>query len=85
LGKKDLFVYKHDVYGDEATNKDASNSNNTGTGNITWTTDLHGCGYPEAQEQPFDLSYKGSCTSPTYLWHSPSTLGPLTYPALTCQ
>jgi hypothetical protein len=50
----DGFVYRHEVFGDEATNKDASNLNLNGTGTITWTTDLHGCG-PEARENTYDF------------------------------
>jgi hypothetical protein len=50
----DNIVYRRDVFGDEATNKDHSNLNLTGTGNITWTTDLHGCGTPESHENRYD-------------------------------
>ena len=50
----DGFVYRHEVFGDEATNKDFANLNLTSTGSITWTTDLHGCG-PEARENTYDF------------------------------
>ena len=39
----DNFVYRRDVFGDEATNKDKANLSGSLSGNvITWTTDLHG-------------------------------------------
>lgn len=47
-------VYRFDTYGDEASNKDNSNLNFNGHGTITWDTDLHGCGVPEARETKFD-------------------------------
>ncbi len=47
-------VYRFDTYGDEATNKDNSNLNVKGHGTITWDTDLHACGVPEARETKFD-------------------------------
>lgn len=50
----DGFVYRHEVFGDEATNKDVANLNLDGTGTITWATDLHGCG-PEARENTYDF------------------------------
>jgi hypothetical protein len=50
----DNIVWRRDVFGDEATNKDNSNLNLSGTGSITWTTDLHGCGTPESHENKYD-------------------------------
>jgi hypothetical protein len=47
-------VWRRDVFGDEATNKDNSNLNLSGAGSITWSTDLHGCGTPEAHENKYD-------------------------------
>lgn len=54
----DNLVYRHDVFGDEATNKDKSNLNLNGTGSITWTTDLHACGTPESHENKYN---NGTC------------------------
>jgi hypothetical protein len=72
--KGDGFVYRHESFGDEATNKDASNlstsSKNTGT--ITWTTDLHGCG-PEARENTYDFK-TCSCDSAIA---TPKGIGPI--------
>jgi hypothetical protein len=49
-------IYRFDVFGDEATNKDNTNlSTRPGaTGSISWDTDLHACGVPEARETKFD-------------------------------
>lgn len=55
----DHIVYRRDVFGDEATNKDCSNLNLYGSGSITWTTDLHGCG-PETHESRYDYA-TGKC------------------------
>jgi hypothetical protein len=52
----DNIVWRRDVFGDEATNKDKSNSNQSGHGFIDWTTDLHGCGTPESHENKYDNS-----------------------------
>jgi hypothetical protein len=52
----DNIVWRRDVFGDEATNKDRSNLNQLGQGTITWTTDLHGCGTPETHENKYDNS-----------------------------
>ncbi len=71
----DAFVYRRDVFGDESTNKDHSNLNRNGNGTITWTTDLRGCGIPEAREQPFALHDAQSCGSG---WHTPTSIGPVT-------
>jgi len=72
----DGFVYKRDVFSDEATNKDFSNLNLKGNGTIGWTTDLHGCGIPEAREQPFTVH--NSCACETGKWHTPQNIGPIT-------
>jgi hypothetical protein len=69
-------VYRHDVFGDEATNKDKSNLNLTGRGTIDWTTDLHSCGTPESHENEFD---NNACTCGSVL--TPDWIGPLT---VTC-
>jgi hypothetical protein len=74
----DNFVYRRDVYGDEATNKDKMNLNGSLVGNvITWTTDLHGgqCGGPEVHEQEF---VDGSMCACATTWHTPNSVGPLT-------
>jgi hypothetical protein len=67
----DGFVYRHEVFGDEATNKDASNLNSKSTGTITWTTDLHGCG-PEARENSYDFK---TCACGTV--QTPKGIGPI--------
>jgi len=72
----DDFVYRHDVFGDEATNKDKSNLNLTGRGTIDWTTDLHSCGTPESHENEFD---NNECMCGSVL--TPDWIGPLT---VTC-
>jgi hypothetical protein len=46
----DNFVFRRDIWADEATNKDLGNLNPYGSGKITWTTDLSGCGTPESHE-----------------------------------
>jgi hypothetical protein len=51
----DGIVWRRDVFGDEATNKDKSNLLSA-NGSITWTTDLHGCGTPESHENQYDNS-----------------------------
>jgi hypothetical protein len=74
----DNFVYRRDVFGDEATNKDKMNLNGSLAGNvITWTTDLHGgqCGAPEVQEQKFADGSMCQCAA---TWHTPASVGPLT-------
>lgn len=70
----DNFVARRDVFGDEATNKDRSNLNNAGTGILTWSTDLHGCG-PEAREKPFTVHTMCQCN---VAWTTPRAVGPLT-------
>ncbi len=71
----DGIVYRRDLFGDEATNKDFSNLNTKGTGSIDWTTDLRGCGIPESHEQEFvDASACACGTS----WHTPESVGPIT-------
>ncbi len=71
----DGFVYRRDVFGDEATNKDKGNLNNTLSGStISWTTDLHGCG-PEVQEQRYTLHSMCVCGAD---WITPQSVGPLT-------
>lgn len=52
----DHIVYRRDVFGDEATNKDCSNGSFhvPPTGGIDWKTDLHGCGSPDSHESTYD-------------------------------
>ena len=69
----DNIVYKRDVFSDEATNKDNSNLNLNGNGAINWTTDLHGCGFAEVHEQPFDAANTCKCGD----WHTPKSVGPI--------
>ena len=54
----DSIVWRRDVFGDEATNKDKSNlySGPGGNGVVTFTTDQHGCGTPESHENKYDNS-----------------------------
>jgi hypothetical protein len=68
----DGFVYRHETWGDEASNKDASNLNPKSGGTITWTTDLHGCG-PEARENTYDFNTCG-CDSAIA---TPPGIGPI--------
>lgn len=71
----DLIVYRRDVFGDEATNKDKANLNDAHPGGtITWTTAYHACG-PEVQEQKFTLHDASTCGS---AWWTPESVGPLT-------
>jgi hypothetical protein len=71
----DLIVYRRDVFGDEATNKDKANLNNAHPGGtIDWTTDYHACG-PEVHEQKFTLHDASTCGS---TWWTPESVGPLT-------
>ena len=85
----DNFVYRRDVFGDEATNKDKANLNGSLSGNvITWTTDLHGglCGAPEVHEQKFadasmclcafDLAHADVRGAPHRGLHGPMTPAP---------
>lgn len=71
----DNLVFRRDVFGDEATNKDKSNLYNGpgGTGVVGWTTDLHGCGSPEARENKYDNAACGCAPIAT-----PPAIGPLT-------
>ena len=74
----DGFVYRRDVWADEATNKDNSNLNPYGTGSITWLTDLTGCGTPESHENKFYApdscdSHKPRCPALS----SPKAVGPI--------
>lgn len=78
----DGFVHRRDVFGDEATNKDFTNLNLMGPGNITWDTVILGApagcvaggrAIPEAREQPSTLHSACTCTS----WITPRSIGPL--------
>jgi len=69
----DGFVHRRDVFGDEATNKDKANGSLTGTGTITWTTELRpGCG-PESHEQKSTLHNASKCDE----WLTPQSIGPI--------
>ena len=68
----DGFVYRHESWADEATNKDASNLNPKSGGTITWNTDLHGCG-PEARENTYDFK---TCTCDSVI-ETPKGIGPI--------
>lgn len=70
----DGFVYRRDVYQDEATNKDKSNLSLNGSGVIGWATDLRNCGTPESHEQGFVLHSACACGGPP---HTPTSLGRL--------
>jgi len=72
----DGFVYRHESFGDEASNKDNSNLNPLSGGSISWTTDLHGCG-PEARENSYDFP---SCNCTTI--ETPKGVGPIN---VACQ
>ena len=80
----DGFVYRRDVFSDEATNKDKSNlySGAGATGSVSWNTDLHGCG-PEARENKFTVGNACLCGA----YRTPSSVGPITVaePAGGCQ
>lgn len=69
----DHVVYRRDTFGDEATNKDNSNLNLKGNGSIDWTTDLHGCGVPEAHESKYDYA---TCKCVDY-FKPPKSVGPI--------
>jgi hypothetical protein len=69
----DSIVYRRDVFGDEATNKDKMNLNYSGNGVIGWTTDLRGCG-PESHEQMVTLHDAQTCDT----WITPQSVGPIT-------
>ncbi len=79
----DDFVYRRDVFGDEATNKDNANLSLSiyNPGYIDWTTaftDLRpNCG-PESHEQKITLHNAQTCDQ----WITPTKLGPITVP---CQ
>jgi hypothetical protein len=69
----DGFVYRRDVYQDEASNKDLSNLNPKGNGTLGWDTDLRRCGTPEAREQMFDNVSPGNmCTCGTAYYSPPN-------------
>jgi hypothetical protein len=69
----DGFVYRRDVFGDEATNKNDLNLNSGSTGSLTWATDLHACGTPESHENAWDNATCACGTVPTPTWLVPIT------------
>jgi hypothetical protein len=80
---KDDFVYRRDVWADEATNKDHQNLNPYGTGNIDWKTDLTGCGTPESHENQFYAPESCNSANPRCKpVPTPKALGPL---KVACQ
>jgi hypothetical protein len=70
----DGIIYRRDVFGDEATNKDRSNLNTHGSGSIEWDTVLRTGWGIEAREQQLDQNQ--DCAPDT--WVTPSSVGPLT-------
>lgn len=73
----DGFVYRRDVYQDEASNKDAANLNPRGNGTLGWDTDLRGCGIPEAREQKFVNVTPGNMCSCSGDFYTPPNLSPI--------
>ena len=69
----DDIIYRRDVFGDEASNKDHSNASIYGTGSISWTTNLRGYGI-ETQEQKVDTN--NDCIPDS--WITPTSVGALT-------
>jgi hypothetical protein len=69
----DDFVYRRDVFGDEATNKDKSNLNPASGGTLAWDEALHGCG-PETHEQKFTVHNACTCGAE---WFQPRAIGPV--------
>jgi len=67
----DGYVYRRDVFGDEATNKDKSNLNPASGGTLAWDEALHACG-PEAREQRFTLHNACQCGTE---WFQPKAIG----------
>jgi hypothetical protein len=71
----DDFVYRRDVFGDEASNKDKSNAGRSST--IDWDTgDARGCGFLTHENHDYDTAAGMCLPLPTPDW-----LGPLT---VTC-
>jgi hypothetical protein len=71
----DGFVYRRDVYQDEASNKDKANLNPRGDGTLGWDTDLRGCGIPEAREQTFVNVSPGNMCTCSGSFYTPPNLG----------
>lgn len=74
----DAFVYRRDVFADEATNKDRANLKTGSGGSIGWDTVLRGCTLdavpiPEAREQGFVEGNAQLC-GPFY---TPQKIGPV--------
>lgn len=78
----DGFVHRRDVFMDEASNKDKSNSNpRAPQGAVTWTTAIHGdaCG-AEVHERKVTLHDASRCDDPPppgLGWVTPTTIGPV--------
>lgn len=75
----DGFVYRRDVWADEASNKDKSNLNLSSGGVIDFSTVLHpGCG-PESQEHKVTLHNACRCDDPPLGlgFVTPQSIGPL--------
>jgi hypothetical protein len=83
----DGIVYRRDVFGDEATNKDRSNFNKNGNGTCDFTTDFRHCGGNaspffnsyEVYEQPFFPHNSQLCGSS---WFVPTAVSPV---RVACQ
>lgn len=75
----DGFVYRRDVFGDEASNKDNGNLNPVSGGSITWTTVLsnRSCGQPPVPEVHENLFDNNACGCDA-TWSTPKGIGPLT-------
>jgi hypothetical protein len=74
----DDIVYRRDVFGDEATNKDKANLNRKGSGQITWDTVLRPGWGLETREQKVDTKQTCKADAPTTVWVTPQSVGPLT-------
>ena len=77
----DGLVARHDIFGDEASNKDKANllrPINGGSGVVAWDTDANGDGVPDARERKNDTD--GDCTVDT--WQIPGNIEPIT---VDCQ
>lgn len=70
----DDIVLRRDNFQDEATNKDKSNLNIQGMGEIDWEADVNGDGVPDARERQLDLD--NDCVLDE--WITPAGVGPAT-------
>ena len=70
----DNFVRRRDDFADEATNKDIANLNRSGSGEVTWDTDVNEDGIPDSRERPIDVD--NDCELDE--WQTPTAIGPAT-------